>query len=284
MNETTYTLRRNKLLASIEEGVIILSSAPVKTRSNDTEFPYRQNSDFYYLCGFEESNTLLVLVKTEDTVKSLLFLEAHDEEHALWNGARMGLEKGREHFDVDEVADIAEYPNRIPELLRDHTALYIDLHDESPYAIQAQQAGKELCNMRGVKRHIRAYFDVTTFIRKERLIKTNEEIAVIRKAIELTAKAHHEAMKTCKPGMVEYQLQASMSYVFLFHGARFEAYGAIVAGGNNANTLHYVDNRDVLRDGELVLIDAACEWELYASDITRTFPINGKFTAPQREV
>jgi Xaa-Pro aminopeptidase len=117
-----------------------------------------------------------------------------------------------------------------------------------------------------------------------RLIKSVEEIEMIKKAVAITAEAHHEAMHTCKSEMAEYELQARMNYVFLSHGARAEAYGAIVAGGNNANTLHYVDNRDVLKDGDLVLIDAACEWELYASDITRTFPISGKFSDAQHEV
>lgn len=262
----------------------IIAAAPHALRSNDTEYPYRQNSDFYYLCGLNESNAALVLIKTGMETKTLLYVEAYDAEHALWNGAKTGLDEARKRFRVDEVRDIADYPEEIKELLREHVNLFIDLFDESPFLAQAKSAAKELRETRGVKRHIRSIRDVTHLIRTLRLIKQPEEIETIRKAVAITARAHHEAMRQCRAGRREYQLQAAMHYVFLNSGAASEAYGAIVAGGNNANTLHYVDNRDELREGELVLIDAACEWELYASDITRTFPINGKFTAPQREV
>ena len=284
MNETHYELRRQKLLDYLEEGVVILNSAPPKTRSNDTEYPYRQNSDFYYMCGFQEDNALLVLVKTKEFSKIVLFVEPYNEEHVLWNGSRLGIERAKEHFCVDEVYDIYGFSIVIKELLRDHVALYVDLFDESEWITQVKKIAKELCETRGIKRHIKAIYDVTHLIRTLRLIKSDEEIAQIKKAIELTAKAHHEAMKRCTTGLYEYELQAHMSYVFQSHGAQAQAYGAIVAGGNNANTLHYIDNRDVLRDGDLVLIDAACEWELYASDITRTFPVNGKFTVAQKTV
>lgn len=282
MNEIHYELRRQKLLSSLEEGIVILSSASPQTRSSDTQYPYRQNSDFYYMCGFGEDNALLVLVKTKEITKSILFVEPYNEEHALWNGSRLGVERAKERFCVDEVHDIHEYPTLIKDILRDHVALYIDLFDESSWIRQAKKSAKELHETRGVKRHIRAMYDVTHLIRSQRLIKSQEEIGQIKKAIELTAIAHHEAMRSSKAGLYEYELQAKMSYVFLSKGASSEAYGAIVAGGNNANTLHYIDNREVLHEGDLVLIDAACEWELYASDITRTFPINGKFSEPQR--
>jgi Xaa-Pro aminopeptidase len=268
----------------MEEGVAIVVSAPHAFRSNDTEYPYRQNSDFYYLCGLDESNALLVLIKTAAESKTILYVEAYDPDYALWNGAKMGIEGAKERFRVDEVRDISSYGSEIKELLREHTRLYIDLFDESPSLIQAKAAAKALRETRGVRRHIRTIGDVTHLIRTLRLIKTAEEIETIREAIVLTAEAHHEAMRVCRPGMIEYQLQAAMSYRFLNGGANSEAYGAIVAGGNNANTLHYVDNRDVLKEGDLVLIDAACEWNLYASDITRTFPVSGKFTDAQKTV
>ncbi|MDP3465624.1 MAG: aminopeptidase P N-terminal domain-containing protein [Sulfuricurvum sp.] len=284
MNEIHYEARRQKLLNSIEEGVILFSSAPSKTRSNDTEYPYRQNSDFYYLCGFEEANSVLILVKTGESTRTLLYVEPHSEEFALWNGARLGVEGAMKRFSVDEVHSMLEYPNHIKEILREHIALYIDFQDDSSILKLAQQSAKDLRETRGVKRTLRCLHDVTYLIRSQRLIKSPEEIEAIRHAISLTASAHHEAMKQCKSGLREFELQASMSYIFLSNGAMSEAYGAIVAGGNNANTLHYVDNHDVLKEGDLVLIDAACEWELYASDITRTFPVNGKFSDAQRKV
>lgn len=284
MIETHFAHRRTQLLEMMEEGVAIITSAPAQTRSNDTEYPYRQNSDFYYLCGFNEDNALLVLIKTAESTKVILFVEAYDAEHALWNGARLGVEGSQERFNVDEVHDVAAYSEMIQELLREHINLYIDLYSDSSRLSDAKKAAQSLHSTRGIKRHIRAICDVTFLIRKLRLIKSPEEIETIKKAIALTAEAHHQAMRVCKSSMKEYQLQAAMNYVFLNSGASAEAYGAIVAGGNNANTLHYIDNSDELRDGELVLIDAACEWELYASDITRTFPVNGKFTDAQREV
>lgn len=284
MIETHFSHRRTQLLDMMEEGVAIITSAPTQIRSNDTEYPYRQNSDFYYLCGFNEDNAILVLIKTAESTKSILFVEAYNAEHALWNGDRLGVEGSRERFNVDEVYDVATYADMIQELLREHINLYIDLYSEDSRLNEAKRSAQSLHSTRGIKRHIRAIRDVTFLIRKLRLIKSPEEIETIKKAIALTAEAHHQAMRVCKSGMKEYQLQAVMNYVFLHSGASAEAYGAIVAGGNNANTLHYIDNRDELTDGELVLIDAACEWELYASDITRTFPVNGKFTDAQREV
>ena len=284
MIETHFSHRRTQLLDMMEEGVAIITSAPTQTRSNDTEYPYRQNSDFYYLCGFNEDNAILVLITTAESTKTILFVEAYNAEHALWNGDRLGVEGSRERFNVDEVYDVATYTDMIQELLREHINLYIDLYSENSRLNEAKKSAQSLHSTRGIKRHIRAIRDVTFLIRKLRLIKSPEEIETIKKAIALTAEAHHQAMRVCKSGMKEYQLQAAMNYVFLNSGASAEAYGAIVAGGNNANTLHYIDNSDELRDGELVLIDAACEWELYASDITRTFPVNGKFTDAQREV
>lgn len=284
MNETHFLNRRSKLLDIMEEGVAIITSAPTQIRSNDTEYSYRQNSDFYYLSGFNEDNSVLVLIKTPTSSKTILFVEAHNVEHALWNGARLGVEGAREKFSVEEVHDIAVYGEMIKEILREHINLYIDLYSDSSRLSEAKNAAQSLHSTRGVKRHIRSIRDVTYLIRTLRLIKSPEEIETIKKAISITTEAHHSAMQMCRAGMREYQLQAQMSYVFLNNGAMSEAYGAIVAGGNNANTLHYVDNRDELCDGDLVLIDAACEWELYASDITRTFPINGKFSDHQREV
>jgi Xaa-Pro aminopeptidase len=263
---------------------MIISSSPTKTRSNDTHYAYRQNSDFYYLTGFEEPNSLLILSKTKESTRTIVYVEPHSDEYALWNGAVLGVTNAQQQFTVDEVHSIVEYPNHIKEILRDHAHMYYDFLEESSYLVEAHNAVKELRETRGVKRYIAHFHDVTYLIRTLRLIKEPEEILSIRKAIELTALAHHEAMRVCSPGIKEYELQAAMSYIFGLNGVKSEAYGAIVAGGNNANTLHYINNRDVLGDGDLVLIDAACEWELYASDITRTFPINGKFSAAQREV
>jgi len=284
MKEIHYSNRRKQILERMEQGVAIISAAMPAVRSNDTEHPYRQNSDFYYLTGFNESNSLLILIKTHSETKTILYVEAYDEQYALWNGARHGIEKAKERFDVDEVRNIKNFPDEVKELLREQVNLYIDLFDDSEALSEAKLAARLLRETRGVKRHIRSFRDITYLIRSMRLIKGPEEIETIRRAVALTADAHHAAMKRSHAGMKEYQLQAEMAYIFVNGGGHTEAYGTIVAGGNNANTLHYVDNLDELRDGELVLIDAACEVELYASDITRTFPVNGRFSDAQREV
>ncbi len=284
MNDPVYHARRQRLLEQMEEGVAVIASAPTALRSNDTEYPYRQKSDFFYLCGLEENHAVLVLTKTPEETKTLLYLTPNDPEYALWHGARLGLEGARERFWVDEVRDIAGYAGEIRAMLREQVNLYIDLFDESPCVEEAKKAARELHENWRLRRHIRAFRDITYLIRWMRLVKSPEEIETIRQAIAVTAKAHHTAMRECRGGMREYQLQAAMSYVFLQHGAHHEAYGAIVAGGNNANTLHYVENRDTLREGDLVLIDAACEIDLYASDITRVFPVSGTFAQAQREV
>lgn len=284
MKEIHYSNRRKQLFERMDEGVAIVTAAMPAVRSNDTEHPYRQNSDFYYLTGFDESNSLLVLIKTHSETKTILYVEAYDEQYALWNGARHGIEKAKERFDVDEVRNVKNFPDEIKDILREHVNLYIDLFDDSEALSEAKLAARLLRETRGVKRHIRSFRDITHLIRSMRLIKSPEEIETIRRAVALTADAHHAAMKRSHPGMKEYQLQAEMAYVFVNGGGHTEAYGTIVAGGDNANTLHYVDNRDELHDGELVLIDAACEIELYASDITRTFPVNGRFSDSQREV
>jgi Xaa-Pro aminopeptidase len=268
----------------MDEGVAIIASAPAAFRSNDTEYPYRQKSDFFYLCRLQETNAVLVFFKTPAETRTILYLEPNNAEYALWHGKRLGIEGAKEHFLVDDVRDIAFYADDIREMLREQVNLYIDLFDESAWVAEARKAARELHENWRLRRHIRAFRDITYLIRSMRLVKSPGEIETIRKAIAVTAKAHHVAMRECRAGMREYQLQAAMSYVFLDNGAHSEAYGAIVAGGNNANTLHYVDNRGELREGDLVLIDAACEWELYASDITRTFPVSGRFSEAQREV
>ncbi|OHD87959.1 MAG: hypothetical protein A2Y52_05400 [Sulfuricurvum sp. RIFCSPLOWO2_02_43_6] len=219
MNETHFLNRRTKLLALMEEGVAIITSAPTQTRSNDTEYSYRQNSDFYYLCGLNEDNSVLVLVKTPESSKTILFVEAYNAESALWNGARLGIEGASERFSVDEVNDVAEYSERIKELLREHINLYIDLYSDSARLVEAKTAAQSLHSTRGVKRPIRSIRDVTYLIRTLRLIKSDEEIEMIKQALTITAEAHHVAMRECRAGMREYQLQAQMSYLFLNNGA-----------------------------------------------------------------
>lgn len=284
VTQSHYKQRRLKLFQLMNEGIAFITASSFQTRSNDTEFPFRQNSDFYYLSGFDEDNAILVMKKDGEGEKGYLFIEEIDPEHALWNGSRLGIDAAKKQFESLEILPYKSFESELPELLKNQTTLYLDLFDDGPNTDAIKSAAKKLRSSRAVKQSIKQMIDITQLVRQIRLIKTDEEIAQIKKAISITAEAHHEAMRSCRSGMKEYELQAKMNYIFASMGAKSEAYGAIVAGGNNANTLHYIKNDDELLDGALVLIDAACEWDLYASDITRTFPVNGKFTAAQREL
>jgi Xaa-Pro aminopeptidase len=284
MNETIYTKRRNRLLAKMKPGVGVFASARWKTRTNDTEYPFRQNSDFYYLTGFTEDNAVLVLVKAKGEKRTLLFVQPKDEQMELWTGKRLGIEGAKQRFDIDEVHSIAEYETVMRDVLKEHDTLYLDLFSDDARYGATRDLCKALLHDRSCKRSPRAFVDLSEIVRTLRLIKGKEEIGLIRKALAVTAEAHHRAMALATPGMMEYELQAEYEYVFKRGGAYSDAYTTIIAGGDNANTLHYIANADPLREKELVLIDAGSEYGMYASDITRTFPVDGRFTKAQREL
>ena len=284
MNENIYKRRRDRLLSKMKRGVGVLASARWKTRSNDTEYPFRQNSDFYYLTGFTEDNAVLVLVRTKGEKRTLLFVQPKDEQMELWTGKRLGVDAAKEHFDVDEVHSIADYAAVTKTLLKEHDTLYLDLFSEDPCYETTRELCKALLHDRSCKRSPRSFVDLTEMVRDMRLIKSKEEIALVRRALEITKTAHHRAMMLAEPGMMEYELQALFEYTFKKEGAYSDAYTTIVAGGDNANTLHYITNGDALKAKELVLIDAGSEYGMYASDITRTFPVDGRFTPAQREL
>jgi Xaa-Pro aminopeptidase len=284
MNESTYKQRRDGLLALMQEGAAVLGTATQKVRSNDTEYPYRQNSDFHYLTGFEEDNAVLVLVKGDAGSKSVLFVQPKDESMELWTGKRTGVDAAKALFDVDEIHSIDEFADKLPELLQNLPRLYGDIFGDDARFGEAKAAAEALRHKRETKRPVTQLVDATRLVRGMRLIKSGEEIALIRAGLEITGEAHHHAMRVCRPGMMEYALQAEYEYTFTKNGAYSDAYTTIVAGGDHANTLHYIKNDAPLKDGELVLIDAGCEYRHYATDITRTFPVGGRFSPAQKEV
>jgi len=284
MNEATYLKRRQNFSLLMEEGVAVIASASEQVRSNDTEYPYRQNSDFYYLCGFEEDNAILCLIRDAEISKTVLFVQSKDDKTEPWTGNRLGVEAAKVHFEVDEVYSIDEFETQMMEILKEHNRLFFEIFSEDDRYKKLKKIAATLMYSRGVKRSPRTFKDLTLITQKMRLIKESEEIALIRKAVEITKNAHHKVMRICEAGLMEYELQAEHEYQFKKNGAYSDAYTTIVAGGNNANTLHYIQNDQPLMEGDLVLIDAGCEFQMYASDITRTFPINGKFTPPQKEL
>ncbi len=282
MKNKIYQDRREKVFAQMDMGIALIPSSAMQTRSNDTEFPFRQDSNFYYLTGFNEPDALLLLSKNNEGNKSVLFLRERDPEMEMWVGERLGVEPACERLGVDEAYDIKALESELPKLLEGSHQLYLDTFKENDYIHTAKKVCEELSHIRTVDVSPRSYIHLNTLLEKMRLHKESYEIEQIRKAIAITTQAHHAAMAMVKPGMKEYEIQALIEYVFKKNGSEHDAYGTIVAGGNNANTLHYVENRELLKDGDMMLIDAGCEWDYYASDITRTTPINGKFSKPQQ--
>ncbi len=276
IEEKEYKKRREKLAKKLKPySVTIVASATPKQRSNDTEYPYRQNSNFYYLTGFREDRSVLVFLKKAKKIKTILFVQEKDPHLELWSGKRLGVKEAKKHFLVDKVLPISKFQKFLQKKAQEASHLYYDFKEsQNPYIQEVLKILKNISSKR----------DIAKKIEKMRLIKSKAEVKLIKKAIAITKKAHHHAMKIQKSGKFEYELQAEFEYIFKKNGAYSDAYTTIVAGGNNANTLHYIQNNQKLQSGDLVLIDAGCEYEYYASDITRTIPISGKFSKPQKEL
>ena len=289
MNKTNiYQQRRIALAKQISSktggGIAIVSTAPELARNRDSEFPYRHDSDFYYLCGFEEPGATLVLkVELNGALETHLFCRPKDPEREIWDGIRLGPEAAPEKLGVEFAHSNQALDQKLSELLANQDAIYIRLAESA-------EADRRLRHwMKQVRGQVRSginppseFHDVEGLIHEMRLFKDAHEIDIMRKAAAISARAHIRAMQICKPGMREYQLEAELLHEFRNSGAQSVAYNSIVAGGENTCILHYRAGSTELRNGELCLIDAGCELDGYASDITRTFPVNGKFSGPQR--
>ena len=286
-----YQLRRNELakqiFAKTGGGIAVVSTAPEIARNRDSEFPYRHDSDFYYLTGFEEPGATLVMKVDGDgknfQLQSHLFCRPKDPEREIWDGIRLGPEAAPEVLGIEYAHSNQELDRKLGELLADQDAVYIRLAESA-------EADRRLRHwMKQVRGQVRSgvnppseFHDIEALIHEMRLFKDAHEIDIMRRAAAISARAHIRAMQICKPGMREYQLEAELLHEFRNSGAQSVAYNSIVAGGANSCILHYRAGSTELRSGELCLIDAGCELDGYASDITRTFPVNGKFTGPQR--
>ncbi len=284
MSDTIYNNRRQQFLTLMDEGVALLSSASFMTRSNDTEFPFRQESNFYYLSGILEDSCIIIFEKRADIQKTYLFVKEVSPQESLWVGKRMGVKGASIHHHFDEILSYDSFEEKISEILKDTSLLYYDIFAESDIREKLMLTCKDLLHQRHVLKSPRTFSDVHKITQKMRLIKSDDEIALIKKALYITKKAHHSAMKKTFDGINEYQIAADIEYTFARNAAEHNAYENIVAGGNRANTLHYIDNNKILKEGTLVLIDAGCEYKMYASDITRTFPVSGTFSKAQKEL
>jgi Xaa-Pro aminopeptidase len=284
MDIGVYQRRRARLAAAMQEGVAIIPTAPERTRNRDAHYPYRFDSYFYYLTGFREPAAALVVVAGA-AGKSILFCRDKDTEREIWDGFRHGPEAARAVFGFDEAHPIAELDARMPDLIADRDALYCHLGADAAWDARVTGWINQVRDrVRAGVAAPRAVKDVHALLDEMRLIKGPEELAVMRRAAAITAAAHRRAMRAARPGRAEYEIEAELLHEFRRRGAQAPAYTPIVASGERACVLHYVQNDGVLSDGELLLIDAGCELDGYASDLTRTFPVNGRFSGPQREI
>jgi Xaa-Pro aminopeptidase len=284
MNIEVFRARRNRLLAQMQRGVAVIPTAPERVRNRDSHFPYRFDSYFYYLTAFREPQAVLVLI-AGDQQKSILFCRDKDVEREIWDGFRHGTEGAREAFCVDEAHVIAKFDEMLPDLIANLPTLFHSMgHDDGFDARIVAALNRVRANARSGQHAPAEIRDVRTLIDEMRLIKDEQELSTMRSAAAISAEAHRRAMQTTRPGRREYEIEAELLHVFRRGGSQAPAYSSIVAGGANACVLHYVDNDAVLNDGDLLLIDAGCELDGYASDITRSFPVNGRFSGPQREV
>lgn len=276
--------RRQRLTAMLGDGVAIIPTAPETLRNRDAHYAYRFDSYFWYLTGFNEPEAVLVLVGGA-APKSILFCREKNEEREIWDGFRYGPETAAATFGFDEAFSMAELDQKLPELLADRPTLWHSLGHDAGWDQRITTALNAVrAQARSGKRPPSSINDLRSLIDAMRLLKDAHEIGLMKQAAEISSDGHRRAMQACRPGVYEYALEAELGYEFRRRGADAHAYTPIVAGGDNACVLHYVGNNQPLQDGALVLIDAGCEVAGYAADITRTFPVNGRFSAAQRDV
>ena len=283
MNNKEFDKRRRQLMSMVGEGgIVILPSAPVRTRSRDVEYRYRQDSDFYYLTGFAEPQAVAVLVPGRDSGEYLLFCRERDAAREKWDGFRAGQAGAVKDYGADDAFPIDDLDDILPGIMESCDRVFYTMGMYAEF--DARMA--EWVNMlrsklsRGVQSP-HEFVALDHLLHDMRLFKSRGEISAMRKSAKVAVAAHKRAMRVTQPGMYEYEIEAEFRHEFR-RNAAWASYSPIVGGGRNACILHYVENDAVLEDGDLLLIDAGCELDYYASDITRTFPVNGRFTPEQR--
>ncbi|HRP75001.1 MAG TPA: aminopeptidase P N-terminal domain-containing protein [Rhodocyclaceae bacterium] len=288
LDTRSFRLRRRRLIdrmLATGGGVAVIPTAPERTRNRDTHYPYRFDSYFHYLTGFDEPEAVVVLVADDEEPRSILFCREKNEEREIWDGFRHGPEAARELFGFDEAWTIGDLQQRLPELLADRPVLWCGFGYDAQWDARITDALNAVrANARAGAVPPHSIRDVHADLDEMRLIKDEAEVAVMRRAAKISAHAHRRAMHAARPGRFEYEIEAELLHAFRVAGSQFPAYPSIVASGPNACVLHYVRNDRRMLDGELLLIDAGCELDGYASDITRTFPVNGRFSPAQRDI
>jgi Xaa-Pro aminopeptidase len=282
--QSEFLARRRALMASMEaNSIAIITSGQEKIRSRDTHYTFRQDSDFYYLTGFNEPQAVLALLPGREQGECVVFCRERNKEKEIWDGFRYGPEGVCEHFAIDDAFPIDDIDDILPGLLEGRKRVYYALGQDASFD------GQVMGWVNNIRSKVRSgavppgeFIDLNHLLHAMRLFKSPAEQAVMQASCELAAKAHVRAMHACKSGVFEYQLEAEILHEFAMGGAPSAAYNTIVGGGANACVLHYISNNCALQDGDLVLIDAGCEYQGYAADITRTFPVSGRFSTEQR--
>ena len=282
-NPSIYKQRRARLLNNMQRGIAVIPTAPEALRNGDAHFPYRFDSYFHYLSGFEEPEAVLIML-AGDKPLSILFCREKDIEREIWDGFRYGPEAACKLFGFDAAYPIAQLDEKLTELMGNQAALFHPLGahaiwDDRILALRTRVQAKARSGITAPNE----IHDVRMLLDEMRLIKDSREIDTMRGAASISALAHMRAMRATRPGRMEFEIEAELLHEFRHSGAQGPAYTSIVAGGANACVLHYISNNSALKDGDLLLIDAACELNGYAADITRTFPVNGKFSAAQKD-
>ncbi|MES2999032.1 MAG: aminopeptidase P N-terminal domain-containing protein [Pseudomonadota bacterium] len=274
--------RRRQLLTAVDSNaIIILASAAEHFRNGDVYYPYRQNSDFYYLTAFPEPDAIALLLPDAQGGKCILFNRPYDPLQAIWHGESIGQEKACEQYAVDEAYAIDQLEILLPDYLVGRCHYYWLGAQDSPIV---KRVNKVITSLNKVTVQQEDLVRLPDILHEMRLRKSPSELACLRQAASISSQAHGRAMQACRPGLYEYQLEAELLHAFYQEGCRASAYPSIVASGGNACILHYTDNNSVLKSGDLVLIDAGCEYQFYASDITRCFPISGQFSPEQKAI
>lgn len=286
ITKAEFARRRKTLMGMMEpNSIAIVPSAVEKQRSRDTDYPFRQDNDFFYLTGFDEPESVLVLLPGREHGEYVMFCREKNKEKEIWDGYRAGPEGFIESYGADDAFPIDDIDEILPGLIEGRERVYYAMGKDSGF----DQHVMEWVNT--IRAKVRAgatppgeFLDLGHFLHDMRLFKSAAEVRLMATAGEISAQAHVRAMQACEPGMFEYQLESEIQHTCAMQGGRFAAYNSIVGSGDNACILHYINNDQKLKDGDLVLIDAGCEYDKYAADITRTFPVNGKFSPEQKAI
>lgn len=286
IDRSEFLKRRQALMADMQENSIaIIPSAKEIIRNNDVHYPFRQDSNFFYLTGFDEPDAVAVLIPNREHGEFILFCRDKDPTRELWDGYRAGPEGACQQFAADDAFPISDIDDILPGLIEGKTCVYYAMGRHKDFDAHVMEWINSIrANVRSGAQPPGEFINLDHLLHDLRLYKSAAEIKIMHEAGKISARAHKRAMQFCRPGVYEYQLEAEIQHEFAMNGARLPAYSSIVGGGVNGCILHYVENNQRLKDGDLVLIDAGCELNYYAADITRTFPVNGKFSTEQKAI